>query len=84
MNMLPLAVQVNYDLEFFGEGAAGSALLELTVTGTHPVAALHRQVTETYNYKQRHRFARWYTFAAINKNAHFPEDRVRRRRRRSV
>lgn len=44
--MLPPGVQAKYEFECFGKGAAERSLLELTVTGAQPVAALHRQVLE--------------------------------------
>ena len=46
MKMLPPIVQAKYDFECFGKGTAQRALISLTVTGSAPVAALHRQVTE--------------------------------------
>lgn len=43
---MPAAVLAKYDFVCFGKGAAEGALLDLTVTGAQPVAAVHQQTTE--------------------------------------
>lgn len=46
MSRLPAAIRAKYDFECFGKGGADHALLDLTVTGAQPVAALQRQAKE--------------------------------------
>jgi len=46
MRLMPAAVQEKYDFECFAKGGADHDLLDLTVNGAQPVAALHRQLKE--------------------------------------
>ncbi|CAM9279053.1 unnamed protein product [Hapterophycus canaliculatus] len=69
MRMMPPAVQATYDFECFGKGAATHTLLDLTVTGAQPVAALHRHSQEVYDRMQRQKHVSWNIFASIHKDA---------------
>ncbi|CAN0256206.1 unnamed protein product, partial [Scytosiphon promiscuus] len=74
MRMMPAAVQATYDFECFKKGGATHALLDLTVTGAQPVAALHRQSQEVYDRAQRQKHIRWNIFASVHKDAgRFPQ-----------
>lgn len=46
MRLMPVAIQAKYDFECFEKGGAEHSLLDLTVTGAQPVAALHRHLKE--------------------------------------